>query len=112
MPVIVKGRYIDDKKPIVCVPIIEKTKEEILSRARDLVEMNVEMLEWRADFYEDLNDTEKVKSLLESLRNITKDTILLATIRSKAQGGECEFTPLEMSNLLISMSGASFISTL
>ncbi|MCR5546449.1 MAG: type I 3-dehydroquinate dehydratase [Lachnospiraceae bacterium] len=105
MPVIVKGKYIDNKKPLVCVPIVETTKEAILSRTRDLVDSEVEMLEWRADYYEDLSDVEKVKSLLEGMRSLTKDTVLLVTIRSKSQGGLCEFTPQEMSNLLVSMSG-------
>ena len=105
MPVIVKGRYIDNKKPLVCVPIIETTKEEIISRTRDLVDMDVEMLEWRADFYEDLGDIEKVKSLLEILRDLTKQTVFLVTVRSKAQGGNCDFSPQEISNLLVSMSG-------
>ncbi|MCR4673375.1 MAG: type I 3-dehydroquinate dehydratase [Lachnospiraceae bacterium] len=105
MPVIVKGRYIDNNKPLVCVPIVETTKEAILSRTRDLVDSDVEMLEWRADFYEDLADIEKVKSLLETMRGLTKDTVLVVTIRSLAQGGQCKFSPLEISNTLVSMSG-------
>ena len=105
MPVIVKGKYIDNHKPLVCVPIIETTRESILSRTRDLVESGVEMLEWRADFYEELSDMEKVKSLLEAMRDLTKDTVLLVTIRSVSQGGKCDFSKQEMSNLLIAMSG-------
>lgn len=105
MPVIVKGKYIDNQRPLVCVPIIETTRESILSRARDLVDSDVEMLEWRADYYEDLSDIEKVKSLLEVMRDLTKETVLLVTVRSVAQGGNCDFLPLEISNLLIAMSG-------
>ena len=104
MAVIIKGKLISEKNPLVCVPILEKTRDEILSRARDLTELGVDMLEWRADAYEELLDTEKVREILEILRTVTKETVLLVTIRSRAQGGLCDASPAEINNILIAMS--------
>ena len=104
MAVIIKGKLISEKHPLVCVPIMEKTREEILSQARDLSELGVEMLEWRADAYEDLFDTEKVREILEIMRPMTKETVLLVTVRSKTQGGLCDAAPSDIANLLVSMS--------
>ncbi len=104
MAVIIKGKLISEKNPMVCVPIMERTAEEILAEAGRLVKAGVEMLEWRADAYEDLSDVAKAKEVLIKLREMTKEVILLLTIRSEAQGGLCEMWSTEIKNTLLSLS--------
>ena len=106
MPVIIKGRLLDAKNPAICVPVTDVTADEIIAHASKLASSKVEMIEWRADFFEGVRDHEKVRDVLEKLREITKDTILIATLRSRDQGGQCSMSQEERKSLIIEMSQA------
>jgi 3-dehydroquinate dehydratase-1 len=83
----IKGRKIGEGKPLVCVPIMERTYGAILEKARDMVSGQVEMIEWRVDAFEQADDLNAIREVLEGLGPIVKDTILVYTFRSKNQGG-------------------------
>ena len=106
MAVIIKGRLIDAKDPLICVPVMGKSATEILNRANELAESGVPMIEWRADHFEGLSDSAKVRDVLDGLREITTDTILLATVRTKDQGGEASMSQEELKTLLIEIAQA------
>ena len=55
MPVIVKGTYFDKKPPVVCVPVCETSFAETIDTISKLVDKGVAMLEWRADYFEELS---------------------------------------------------------
>lgn len=76
--------------PKVIVPIVGKTREEILAKAREIAPMDFDVVEWRVDFYEDVFDIEKVLDTLEALREALGDKALLFTFRTKKEGGEKE----------------------
>ena len=82
-----KGKTIGAGKPLLCAPIVEDTKEGILSEFRSLLGTPAEMIEWRADLYEDASDPEAVLDILERLSEGAEDRLLLFTYRSKHQGG-------------------------
>ena len=106
MAIIIKGRLIDAKNPTICVPIVDTTTAGILRHASNLVEKNIEMIEWRADCYEYLDDSKKVREVLEKLRDITSNTILLVTVRTRAQGGLCAMPEEELRGILIEIAQA------
>jgi 3-dehydroquinate dehydratase-1 len=83
----VKGRTIGEGKPLVCVPIMEGTRESILAKAEEMAASQVEMIEWRVDAFEKADDLNAIREVLEGLGPIVKDTILVYTFRSKNQGG-------------------------
>lgn len=87
MPIIIKKNLIGVDKPIVCVPVIEENGDAIAYQIQKLASDGAKMIEWRADYYSDLFDDDKRKSLLLALRRNTPNTVLLVTVRSKAQGG-------------------------
>lgn len=91
IPVKVKNIEIGTGIPKICVPDIGKTKEEILSQAQEYKNLPMDILEWRADWFEDVSDTEKVLDVLKELRAILPDTPLLFTFRTKKEGGVLEF---------------------
>ncbi len=78
--------------PKVIVPIVGKTEEEIVARGKDLAGMDLDVVEWRVDFYEDVFDTEKVVETLKQLRGVLGDKALLFTFRTKKEGGEKEIS--------------------
>lgn len=106
MPVIIKGTVFGQGRPIVCVPITETDKDSIIDKARLLVTKKVKMIEWRADCYEDVCETEELKNVLQILRGMTGETILLVTMRTKQQGGKLDVTEDQLERLLKEVADA------
>lgn len=100
MPVIIKGIHLDSGRPVVCVPVTDDDKLMICSHVNDAVKAGYQMVEWRADFYQDLMDKDELANLLMYLRSITKNTILLVTIRTVKEGGQADLSEQEMTQLL------------
>lgn len=70
------------------MPVVERTAEKIIEVIGRMTSQKVEMIEWRMDWYEAVNDSEAVKKLLENIAPYVKETVFLCTYRSKKQGGE------------------------
>lgn len=75
-------------KPKICIPIIKRSKDEILNTALELIKEPVEMVEWRIDFFESIENIEEVKAVASQLREILKAKQLIITFRTEAEGGE------------------------
>ena len=90
-PVVVRSVKIGDGIPKICVPIAEKSLEDIIEAAKQIVESTADLVEWRADWFEDILDFEKVQEVLNGLRNILGEMPILFTIRSLTEGGEKAF---------------------
>jgi len=73
--------------PKICVPITADTRENILQAARKLNGQPFDLVEWRADFFVDLYDTNKVMEVLQLMHNEFRETPILFTIRTSAEGG-------------------------
>lgn len=92
-PVVVRGVSIGEGIPKICVPIVGVTKEDIVREAESFASIPVDVVEWRADWFEHVFDTEKVKETLAKLRAALKDTPLLFTFRTSKEGGEKAIEP-------------------
>ena len=86
----IRGLSIGEGMPKICVPIVEKTKEDILRTAREIYESVADLAEWRADWFQDVFESEAVLDVLKGLREILKEKPLLFTFRTKEEGGERE----------------------
>jgi 3-dehydroquinate dehydratase-1 len=95
----VKGVAIGAGKPKIIVPIFGKTKNEIIEKAKGFKGMNIDIVEWRVDFYDEASNIEKVLSVLKELRTSLKDIPILFTFRTKKEGGEKEITMEEYTKL-------------
>ena len=76
--------------PKICVPLVGKTNEEILEEAKFLKNVKFDLIEWRVDHYENVENLEKVKEIVKALREEVGETVILFTFRSKKEGGEIE----------------------
>lgn len=74
--------------PKVCVPIVGSTREEILSAARTIASMGTDVVEWRADWYQDVFDFQEVEKTAKMLREALGETPILFTFRTAKEGGE------------------------
>lgn len=84
----VRGVAIGSGRPKICVPLVGKKREDILEQARALNALPHDLVEWRADWFDEVCDHAQVKSVCIALREILGDTPLLFTFRTAAEGGE------------------------
>lgn len=80
--------YRRNQWPLVCVPLVAKSSDAVLEEAALLVGKKPDVIEWRIDFLEGLEDTSEVVQLLGKLRVVIGDIPLLLTRRSVNEGGE------------------------
>ena len=88
----VKNVIIGEGIPKIAVPIVGRTDDEIISEAKGLEKIKFDIVGWRIDFYKEVTDIEKVKSVLKELRKLLRETPILFTFRSKKEGGEAHIS--------------------
>ena len=87
-PVVVRNVAIGEGIPKICVPIVGKTREEILDAAKKILPIGADVVEWRVDWYEDIFDFEKVEETAKQLREVLGEIPILFTFRTSKEGGE------------------------
>ncbi len=83
----IKNLELGTGTPAICIPNTGKTKEEILALTRKFKTLPMDIMEWRADWFEDIEKIDKVKEVLSEIRIILADTPLLFTFRTPKEGG-------------------------
>ena len=74
--------------PKICVPICGKSKEDVLEQAKIILDTPADIIEWRMDWFEQVENTASVVEMAKELREVFKEAPVLATFRSKKEGGE------------------------
>ena len=90
----VKNVKIGEGIPKIAVPIVGTNNAELIKEVKGLKGIKLDIVEWRVDFYENVEDIEKVKEILAEIRAILTHTPILFTFRTKKEGGERE-VPVE-----------------
>lgn len=108
-PIKVRNLEIGTGMPKICVPIVEKTREEIWQVAKEICQTPADMVEWRADWFEQVDDIEAVSEVLCELRSILEERPLLFTIRTKNEGGECEISFQRYKELLLQVAQTKLV---
>ncbi len=84
----VKGTTIGEGMPKICVPLTGSTLSELLEETEYIQSLDVDVAEWRADFFEHAEEIETVLAALKLLRSSLQDIPLLFTFRSENEGGQ------------------------
>ncbi|MBQ9935509.1 MAG: type I 3-dehydroquinate dehydratase [Lachnospiraceae bacterium] len=78
-------------RPLVCVPLMGEDDQLVMEHLEDILneakETRIDIVEFRADYYDELQDFKKVKDILAKVREALGDKVLLFTIRSPREGG-------------------------
>lgn len=96
----VRNLTIGEGRPKICVPIVGRTKTEIMEQTKCCLLTEADMAEWRADWFDQVGDDAAVREILRMLREMIKDMPLLFTFRTKQEGGEKEIEPTQYLQLL------------
>lgn len=105
-PVTIKNVTIGEGIPKVIVPIVESRREAIIKMAEKIAKMDIHMVEWRADFYKDVADTNCVLETLAALRKTVCEKILLFTFRSAHEGGSRALSLADYRALNLAVAGS------
>jgi 3-dehydroquinate dehydratase-1 len=73
--------------PKICVPIVGKTEEQIMDEIEILKNADFDLAELRVDYFEHVENFEKVMEVLKKIRAKFKKPLLF-TFRTKKEGGE------------------------
>ena len=76
--------------PKICVPIVGRTREEVLEQAAAIRSLPADLVEWRFDCFYNVSTLSllTVLTFLSELRRALGDLPLLFTFRTAAEGGE------------------------
>ena len=99
-PLTIRDIQIGTGIPKIIVPIVGKTREEILTDAETIVAIGAELIEWRADFYDGVCEKQTVQETLLALRKIIGSIPLIFTIRTDAEGGNLQISGPDYADLL------------
>ena len=89
----IRNRTLGAGKPWIIVPIVAKNAEEIIKKAVEIAAQQIDMVEWRADFFEDVFHLDAVVNTLSLLNKALGSIPLLFTFRTATEGGAREIAP-------------------
>ena len=69
-PVIVRNVRIGEGMPKICVPIVDTTRAEIVESGKRISAAGADIVEWRADWYEDVFEFGKAVETAKELRSV------------------------------------------
>lgn len=86
-PVTVKGVTIGEGIPKICVPIVGETLSQLAEEASSLKTLDLDVVEWRVDFFKDVENIDQVIEALTMIREILTEVPIVFTFRSAKEGG-------------------------
>ena len=105
----VRNITIGEGRPKICVPIVGKTREEILKEAATFSALPVDVAEWRVDWYDDVFDTEEVLTTAKQLNEALGEIPVLFTFRTSKEGGEKEISPEQYAQLNKAVAESGYV---
>ena len=84
----IRGRRLGGETPLICSPLVGKTRERLLSEAANVHAKKPDVIEWRVDYFGAIGDTAAVIEAGKGLRAAIGDIPIIFTRRSSKEGGE------------------------
>lgn len=78
----------DGKVPLICTPLIGKNRADIVAELTNVLGKKPDIIEWRADFFENIANTDQVVALANEIKKVAGDLPIIFTIRSNREGGQ------------------------
>jgi 3-dehydroquinate dehydratase-1 len=88
-PIVIRGTPVGGEgTPLVCTPLVGRTADDVLGELRNILGKQPDAIEWRADFFSGLGDTDEVLALCSTLAGAAAGIPIIFTIRSTREGGQ------------------------
>ena len=105
----IRNITIGEGRPKICVPVVGQTEEDILRETAGLASLPVDVVEWRADWFQDIFDIEKVLHTAKALRSALGELPLLFTFRTAKEGGEKEISAEAYRKLNLTLAASGLV---
>ncbi len=86
----VRNIRIGEKPSKICAVLMKESAGEILAELKEALVLKPELIEWRADRFENRDSLLKVYELLKEMRNLIGEIPLIFTYRTAMEGGEAD----------------------
>ena len=86
----VRNLIIGEGIPKICVPIVGESTEQLIDEIKSSKNLEVDLVEWRMDYYKEIQNLNQITQAVDQIREALGDMPLLATFRSKKEGGQRE----------------------
>ena len=86
-PITARGKVLGGPAPLVCVPLVGKTEEEIRTEARNIPAIAPDAIELRVDAWDLVEETGKALSMIGEVRTIVGELPIILTCRGHWEGG-------------------------
>lgn len=104
----VRKIVIGEGMPKICVPVGGATGESVLDEAAMVASSNADIVEWRADFFQECAE-ERICGVLPGLRDGVGDMPLMFTYRTKGEGGQAGFAAEEYAEMYCAVMEAGHV---
>ena len=99
-----KNKKLGQGMPKICIHIVERTQAAIMDVAAELRYSVADLVEWRADYYEDLQCPDRLQETIVKLGQALGDKELLFTIRTNDEGGEQQIIFADYASILVAVA--------
>ena len=103
-PLKIRQTTLGEGFPKICVPLTERTLPALREEVRAAVEAAPDLIEWRADFYQELLSPQRVTDCLKVLRDTAGQIPIIFTVRTRPEGGNVDLLTKDYVNVLKSVS--------
>ncbi len=100
---------IGEGQPKICVAITETDQKAIIAAADILVSKSIDVIEWRMDFYQKIQEWDMVEETLHRLDMSMCGKPLLVTIRTSGEGGKCDISVEDYQELLLKIANTGYV---
>lgn len=87
-------------RPKICVCVTGTDENAIFAQFAHLPQGQFDLIEWRADYFNFINDSQRVYTVLKHVRTQLPDIPILFTCRTHTEGGLCTLAPRPYFHLL------------
>lgn len=96
----IKNTVLGEGMPKICVSLVADTLEQIKEQMKLLAKLPHDVIEIRLDYFQSL-EKDFLKKAFGIIRDMEQNTALLATFRTKAEGGEKQLKTAEYETLYV-----------
>jgi 3-dehydroquinate dehydratase I len=82
-----RGRKLGGETPLLCAPLVGRTRERLLVEAAGVLGQKPDLVEWRVDFFDAIADTNAVMETARALRGVVGKRPVIFTRRAERAGG-------------------------
>lgn len=96
----VRNITLGEGMPKICIPLVSTCLDTLLTDMAKALSCNADLIEWRADWMDNIFNDGYLEEILPAVRKAAGDTPLLFTFRTKNEGGHMDASLFQYKELV------------